>query len=176
MADRSNRQTEIAIYDPATNEPISTTTDAGFPGKRYLDVNVYGTIDANISGDESPTKYQDRAHKDIPGTSVSTTDVSLFLFTGTGILDFIAISTGSSTYEVALKVDGTEVWRFSMAELNTIGLSNATNVPIWAEVANKNFRYNPRAGSGFSTSIEVIGRSTTGTQTLDHIILYREKV
>jgi hypothetical protein len=135
-------------------------------------------VDATISGDESPTLYQDRVHKDIPGQVVTTAaDVVLYTFTGApGLVDFIAVSSGNQNYEVALKVDGIERWRFTMADLNAVGLSNATNVPVWAENANKNFRYRPFSGSGFSTSFEIIGRATVGTQTLAHVVIYREKV
>jgi hypothetical protein len=170
MADINDDTLNTTLYDENGNA-VSVIQD----GSLYR-LAIDG--DVTISGDESPTLYQDRYHKDIPGQVVTTAaDVTLFSFTGSpGLLDFIAVSSGNANYEMSLKIDGVEVWRFSMDDLGDVGLSNATNVPVWAENANKNFRYRPFSGSGFSNSFEVLGRATVGTQTLAHIVMYREKV
>jgi len=169
MADINDDTLNTTLYDEAGNA-VSVIQD----GSLYR-LAIDG--DVTISGDESPTKYQDRMHIDPVGQVVTTAgDTSLFSFTGIGLLDFVAVSSGNANYEIALKIDGVEVFRTSMSDLNDIGLSNATNVPIWAENANKNYRYNPNQGSGFGVSAEVLGRATVGTQTLSHMVMYREKV
>jgi hypothetical protein len=133
-------------------------------------------VDATISGDESPTKYQARFAFDEIGDVLNTaTDVSLFLFTGVGILDFIGIGGSNSNFIVVIKIDGVERLRVSTAQLNAIGLVNTTTSPIWVETADKNFRYNPAEGAGFSVSFEVLARATVGTPTTTHFITYREK-
>ena len=167
MADLNDDTQNVTIYDELGN-PVKVFLNA--TGNRLA-------VDATISGDESPTKYAVRMHIDPIGVVVGATDVSLFAFTGApGLLDFVATSSGNASYEVAVLIDGVEVFRTTMADIGSIGLSNASNVPIWAENANKNYRYNPKSGSGFENSFDVVARATTGTQTLTHMIMYREKV
>jgi len=168
MGDLNDKTQNVNIWDDAKTKAVSVITDQNL--ERLA-------VDATISGDESPTKYAPRMHIDVAGQVVGLTDVSIFSFSGSpGLLDFIAISSGNASYEVALKIDGIEVYRVSMSDLGVIGLSNAVNVPIWAETANKNFRFNPKEGAGFSSSVEVLARATVGSQTLSHMMLYREKV
>jgi len=165
MADQNDLTTDVSLYDESGN-PVKVFL---YPSGNRL------AVDATISSDESPTKYSARSHIDTVGQVVGATDVSLFSFTGVGLLDFVATSSGNANYEIALKIDGVEAFRTTMADLGSIGLSNAVNVPIWAETANKNFRFNPQNGSGFTTSVEVLARSTVGTQTIAHMVMYREK-
>ncbi len=63
-----------------------------------------------------------------------------------------------------------------MADLGSgIGLGNATNVPLWAETANKNFRYSPKQGGDFTDSFEVLAKATTTpTGTVNWLVNYRE--
>jgi len=132
-------------------------------------------VDATISGDESPTKYQLRWDIDAVGDSVPSTDTLLFSFSGTGILDFIATSSGNAGYDISIIIDGSERFRTTMAELGAIGLSNAVNVPVWAETALKNFRINPSEGFGFSTGFDVYAKSTGAARTITHAVMWREK-
>ena len=82
---------------------------------------------------------------------------------------------GGSSYEAIIKVDGVEQLRISMTDLGAnLGLANGTNVPMWAETANKNFRFHPNEGMGFSYSIEILARSTSGSNTVKHICMYKE--
>jgi hypothetical protein len=134
-------------------------------------------VDATISGDESPTKYSLRFDIDPVGVSVGLTDTRIHYYEGTpGILDFVALGTNIQTYEAIIKIDGIEQFRASMGDLGDLGLANATNVPYWAENANKNFRLHPNTGFGFENSFEVLARSTVGTKTILHTTLWREKV
>lgn len=91
-----------------------------------------------------------------------------------GKLDFIATVAGASTYEIRLTVDGNVIFTISMSDLSTLGLSNATNVEMWAETADKNFRYHPNVPVDFTTSIKIEARATSGTPVLKKIIHYRE--
>jgi hypothetical protein len=143
-------------------------------------LNVTGNrlaVDATISGDESPTKYSLRFDIDPVGDSVGLTDTVLYSFSGSpGILDFVGLSANIQTYEAIINIDGVEQFRASMSDLGDLGLSNATNVPTWAENANKNFRLHPNTGFGFENSFEIIARSTVGTKTILHTVMWREKV
>ena len=169
MADLSDRNTDVSIHDNATNAAVTTT--AGIGSKVLLDVN------ATVSGDESPTKYQLLTDYDATGTSVTTADTELFSYTGIGVLSFVAVSSGtSSLWEVIINIDGTERIRISMADLGSnLGLNSGTT-PIWVGTANKEFRYHPTPEIGFTTSFSVEARATSGTQSLTHLVLYKEKV
>jgi len=107
----------------------------------------------------------------------TTTDDILFSVTGTGTLDFVAITGSNANFEITIEVDGVERIRISMAELASIGLGNATNVPFWAETANKNFRYSPNIPVGYTTGFRIMAISTgTPLATVKHMTLYRERV
>ena len=111
----------------------------------------------------------------VAGISLNTsTDTSLLLITDEGKIDFIAIASSSANFEAVIKIDGTEVLRIKMSELGSdIGLSNATNVPLWVETANKNFRYSPDEGVDFTTSFEILAKALTGTPTVNWLVNHR---
>ena len=156
------------------NKLITVTTDGV---KERLDCNMDGS-EVIISDSESATKYQMQTDFDAVGTLLNTTtDEVLFSDTGTGTLDFVAISGSTSGFEIAIEVDGTERIRITMAELASIGLSNAVNVPFWAETANKNFRYSPNIPVGYTASFRILAKATGAPlATVDHLILYRERI
>ena len=167
MADRNNRQAEVSLWGPSNKQLTSTTIG----GKELLDVN------ATVSNDESPTKYQLLTDYDATGTSVTTTDTELFSYSGIGVVSFIAVTNATtSNWEVVINVDGTERFRITMSDLgSTLGLTDGY-APIWTQTANKQFRYHPTPEIGFTTGFSVEGRATTGSTTLSHLILYKEKV
>lgn len=134
-------------------------------------------VDAYVSSDDSPTKYTLGTNYNTTGSSVGVTDFILFSYTGgSGVIDFIATSAGNSTYEIAIYTDSTQRFRMTMGELGSdLAVANATNVPLWVETANKNFRWNPPTQVGFEDSFKVVARSTTGTNVIKHLIMYRTK-
>ena len=167
MADRSNRQAEMSVWGP-DNKQITSTTDAA---KERLDVKA--TIEG---GSFQLTPF-------IPVTNFNSTGVALNDSTWTtllsqtseqGKLDFIACSSGASTYMIRLTVDGSVVFSVSMSDLSAIGLSNAINVPIWAETADKNFRYHPKEGVDYTDSLLIEAKAVTGTPTLKYLITHRD--
>jgi len=89
-----------------------------------------------------------------------------------GKLSFIAISGLKSNYRVRVDIDSTTVYDISMAELSAIGLANATNVDIWAEKANKNFRYHPNEPVDFNNSVDIYAKSTGSTMTVYYLITH----
>lgn len=91
-----------------------------------------------------------------------------------GKLDFIGIAGSLSTYEIRVTVDSVVIFTISMSDLSAIGLSNATNVEMWVEVADKNFRYHPNAPVDFTSNLKIEIRATTGTPTAKYLIHYRE--
>jgi len=168
---------DVSLHDDTSTaadpKPISSDLDPG-DGKRKL----YVFANATISGDESPTKYQQRIdfESTTPVTVTNAGDTSIFLFTGIGLLDFVSLQGSRSGYEFVLKVDGVEQVRISMDNLNDIGLTTPSNVPIWVETADKNFRYHPFGSAGFSTSFEILAKATGAADVeLNHLITYREK-
>ena len=164
---------DVAIHDNAS------TSSTPLPVNTILDGSVRRlAVDATISADESPTKYQIRQDFDTSGTAVPNgSDTSLFIFTGTGLLDFVGISGSTSSYTAIINIDGVEQIRISMSDLSSLGLSNATNLPTWADTANKNYRFRPYVGSGFGTSFEILVEGTgPPNPTVNWIVTYREKV
>jgi len=113
---------------------------------------------------------------DSSGTSIDSATFTSFLsVTGTeGKLDFIACAGLTSNYRIRVTIDGTQIYDIAMSDLNAIGLANATNVELWAETANKNFRYRPNIPVDFTTSLLVEGKATGATLTLYYLIAHRE--
>lgn len=130
-------------------------------------------VDAAITdGNFQLVPFTPEFHYSVAGTALNTsTDTSLYSETDVGKIDFVSIGGSNSNFEVVIKVDGVELLRIPMDDLGTLGLSNATNVPIWAETANKNFRYSPKQGVDFTTSYEILAKATSNpTPTVNWLI------
>lgn len=125
-------------------------------------------VDSNVEGGVSLQRFLGEVTFDISGIALNiSTDTSLISQSGNGQLDFICIAGSNSSYEVILKIDGVEKFRIDMDDLGSdLGLSNATNVPVWVETANKNFRFHPTVPMDFTTSFEILAKAT-GTPTPD---------
>ncbi|MBW1672066.1 MAG: hypothetical protein JRJ45_00220 [Deltaproteobacteria bacterium] len=145
--------------------------------KERLDCNIDGST-VIVSDSESATKYQMKTDFDAVGDLLNvTTDTVLHSETGTGTLDFVAITGSNASFEITIEVDGVERIRITMAELAAIGLSNATNVPFWAETANKNFRYSPNIPVGYTTGFRILAKASgTPLPTVKHLTLFRERI
>lgn len=175
MADINDLTQNVNIWDDGKSKSVTVTTDGA---KERLDCNMDGS-EVVISDSESATKYQLNSDYDATGDALNTsTDTVLHTVTGqSGTLDFVAVTGNNSNFEVVIEVDSIERIRISMASLASIGLSNATNVPIWAEVANKNFRYSPLLPIGYTTGFRILAKATgTPTPTVKHLTMYRERV
>jgi len=166
MADINDLSKDVSIHNETTNAAVTTTTDGA---KERLDVN------ATIDYDESPTKYQLKTHKDTTGTVVTTSDTTLFTFTGQGVIDLVAVNSAtSSNWGIIILIDSIERLRLTMGELGSdLGLTDS-NFDIVSQTANKQFRWKPTQ-IGFSTNFTIQAYATTGTQTLPHLILFRER-
>lgn len=148
-----------------------------------VDVNLVAgiyrlAVDAALTdGNFQLQPFVPEFHYSVAGTALNTsTDTVLFTETDIGKIDFICVVGSNANFEVALDVDGTEVLRISMSDLGTLGLSNATNVPIWAETANKNFRYSPKQGVDFTTSFTLSAKATaTPVPTVNWLINDRKE-
>jgi len=154
---------DVNITNDAGDKKVTVTTDGA---KERLDVTLGDELSFQLQA------FTPEFHFDVAGVALNTsTDTSLYSETGVGKIDFVAIASGTSNYEVIIKVDGVEILRIEMGELGSdIGLANATNVPLWVETANKNFRYSPKQGVDFTTSFEVLAKATTGTPTVTWLI------
>jgi len=168
--DLNDLTTNVNIWNDAKTKSVTVTTDGAH---ERLDVNVDGAV--SIDYDESPTKYQLKTHKDTAGTTVTTSDTTLFTFSGQGVIDLVAVnSVTSSNWGIVINIDGVERLRLTMSELGSdLGLTDS-NFDIVAQTANKQFRWKPTQ-IGFSTSFTIEAYATTGTQTLPHLILFRER-
>lgn len=167
MADLTDLTQNVSLHDEVTDDAVTTTVDGS---KVLLDVA------AVVTDSEAPTKFQLKTSYDTTGTSLNTsTDTQLFTFSGSGLIDLIAINSAtSSAWEVIIKIDGTERIRITMTDLGTnLGLTNS-DYEMVAETANKQFRYHPSA-IGFTTSFTVLAKATTGTPSVNYMVLYREK-
>ena len=165
MAILEDESHNVQIFtDSAGLKPLTSTTDGA---KERLDVNA----------SSDPTAYQLDTDYDATGVSVTTSgDTELFSFTGAGIIDYISITNPtSSNYEIVINIDASESLRITMADLGSSFNLTSGDSPIWASTANKVFHFRPDQGSGFTTSFSVEGKATTGTQTLRHIVLFRDQ-
>jgi hypothetical protein len=174
MADLNDYTQNVSIYPEGSANPITSTTDGV---KERIDCNMDGS-EIIISDSESATKYQLQTDFDAVGDLLNqSTDNVLYSTTGTGTLDFIAVTGSNANFEVTIEIDGTERIRITMAEIGSIGLSNATNVPMWAETALKNFRYSPNLPVGYTTGFRILAKSVSAQNpTVTHLTMYRERV
>ena len=157
---------DVNITNDAKTKKVTVTTDGV---KERLDVTLGTTAEFQLRA------WLPLIDFDATGVALNTsTWTTLLTITDEGKLDFIACVGGSSSYRIRLTVDGTEAFDISMTDLNDIGLSNATNVPMWAETANKNFRYHPKTEVDFQTSLLVEAKALTATPNLRHLITYRQ--
>lgn len=168
MADDDNVTDNVTLWDNDGDREVSIITD-GSEERLAVDSLITG-------GNFQLQPFTPVFDFDTSDTSLNTsTDTSLKNVTSTtGKIDFIAIVGSQSNYEVVLKVDGSEILRITMSILGAdIGLANATNVPLWVETANKNFRYSPKQGVDFTDSFELLAKATSGTPTVNWLVNYR---
>jgi hypothetical protein len=157
MADLNDLTTNVNIWNDDKSKSVTVTTDGS---KERLDV------DANVSGGviiAQKNPYFD--YSDL----TNGVDYSVKSVTAKGTIDFIQILCKNASYEVAIKIDGTERIRISQSDLGTIGLlsSNSTNIPIYAASASKIFSFLPPSPDGFATSFEVIVQATSAGNSID---------
>lgn len=176
MADITNPTTNVSLYggdNPSDRSKAVTSTTDG--SKERLDVDVTGSV--SIDYDESPTKYQLKSDYDASGTSVaSSPDTTLYTFSGQGVIDLVAVNClTSANWGVDIYIDGTSRLRISMPDLGSnLGLTNS-DFDVVTETANKQFRWKPTQ-IGFTTSFTIKAYATGSTVTLNHLILFRERV
>jgi len=172
MADINDLTQNVSIYPEGSSSPITSTTDGA---KERLDVNVAGSV--AIDYDESPTKYQLKTNYNATGTSVaSSPDTTLYTYSGAGVIDLVAVnSTTSSGWGIDIEIDGTSRLRITMSQLGSdLGLTSV-GFDVVAETANKQFRWHPQQ-IGFTTSFTVKAYATGSTVTLNHLIMFRERI
>ena len=169
MADLNDQTGNVSLHNETTDAAVTTTTDGA---KERLDVTL---------GDEQSFQLQAFTPKSdfsVASTLLNTsTDTTLKLVTGTvGKVMFIAIAGSNSNYQVSLAIDGVVPGTITMTELGSdLGLSNATNVPLWVETANKNFRFHPTQAVDFTDSFEIIVKASgTPAPTVNWIVMWRE--
>lgn len=165
MSDDLTLINNTTLYNEDGTKAVTLTTDGS---KERLDVST--------PADTDPTQYTLEFDTDFTGIVVTNAaDVDIVSVTGSGLIDFIRISSGSSGYEIAIEIDGVERFRGTMNNVgNDVALSNATNVQIWVDTANKNFGFNPSEGVGYATSFKVKAKATGANVTLTHLMQYRE--
>lgn len=161
MPDDDNVTSNVSIWDNAGDKEVTVLTD-GSVERLAVDANVSGGV---IIAQREP-------YFDYSAASVSLTngvDYSVKSVTAKGTLDFVQILCKNASYEVAIKIDGTERLRISQADLGTIGLlsSNSTSIPIYAASASKIFSFLPASPDDFATSFEIIVQATSSGNSID---------
>ena len=169
MSESNDKTQNTTLYDELGNE-------VGV----ILDGSIYRLqVEAQLTADTSFQLQAFNPKSDFDSTGISlntsTWDTLLEITTTRGKLDFIAMSGASSQYEVRITVDSVVFVTIGMPDLSAIGLSNATNVEMWAETADKNFRYSPNDPVDFVDNLKIEVRALTATPNLKHLILYREE-
>ena len=170
MGDQNDRSTDVSIHNESTDAAVTTTTDGA---KERLDVAA-----KIVGGSFSLSAFAPETDFSVSGTALNTsTDTTLYTQTDVGKVDFIVVVGSNSNYEVVLEVDAVEVFRVKMSELATLGLSNATNVAMWAETANKNFRYHPNEGVDHLTNWTLKAKATGNpTPTVNWLTNHRTEI
>jgi len=168
MSDINDLTQNVNIWNDAKSKSVTVTTDGA---KERLDVEA--TI---VGGTFTLTAFTPKVDFDVSDTVLNTsTDTTLLTFSGTGKIDFIAIEGSVSSYEVTIEIDSTEIVRIKMSELGSgLGLSNATNVPLWVETANKRFRLHSQSGDDFLTNFTIKAKAVSGSPTVNWLVKYRE--
>ncbi len=175
MADITNPTANVTIFggdNPALAKAITSTT---VDTKERLDVDVTGSV--SIDYDESPTRYQLKTNYNATGTSVaSSPDTTLYTYTGAGVIDLVAVNClTSANWGIDIYIDGTSRLRITMSQVGSdLGLTNGA-FDIVAETANKQFRWHP-SQIGFTTNFTVKAYATGSTVTLNHLVMFRERV
>ena len=172
MADINDPTVNVNLWNDAKTKSVTVTTDGA---KERLDCNMDGS-EVIISDSEAATRYQLKSDYDVSGIALNTsTDTQLYTFSGEGVIDLVAVnSPTSSNWEITVKIDGTERLRITMANLGSaLGLTNS-DFDVVAETANKQFRYRPRS-IGFTSSFTILAKATTGTPSVNYMILFRER-
>ena len=172
MADLNDLTQNVSIHNDVTDADVTTTTDGA---KERLDCDVTGAV--TIDYDESPTRYQLKTDYDSTGTSVaSSPDTTLYTYTGAGVIDLVSVNgLTSSNWGVDILIDGTSRLRITMAEVGSdLGLTDG-NFDIVAQTANKQFRWHP-SQIGFTTSFTIKAFATGTTVTLNHLVMFRERI
>lgn len=165
------------------NDPTLNVNIANDGNTKLVTVITDGSVerlavDANVTGGVILQRFTPKFSYSTANTALNTsTNVTLINISDDAQLDFIAITGSLATYEVAIVIDTVEVLRINMNDLGaTLALANATNVPIWADTANKNFRFSPRTPIDFISNITVKAKATAGSPTVNWLINYRSLV
>jgi len=169
VADQNDLTTNVALYEEGKTDSVTQTTDGA---KERLDVTLGDSFSFQLQAFAPVTDF------DSTGITITSSAWSslLSVTSSKGKLDFIACVGGSSGYRVRLTVDSTVCYDIAMSDLNAIGLSNATNVPMWAETANKNFRYNPSSPVDFVDNVTIEAQATGADVLLKYLITHRTAV
>lgn len=174
MSEQNDQTHNITLYDELGNQ-VNVILING----------IYRlAVDVNQEGGVALQKFKPEVDFETatPVVINASTDTSLFLETGhPGKIDFIGIQgTTNSNYEVVLKVDTVEIFRIPVSDLGTIlDMTGNTGLPLplWTEVANKNFRYHPNLPVDFDNSFEVLVKSTMNPlTTVTWLTVHRELI
>ena len=159
---------DMHIINPSdSTKKVTTTTDGA---KELLDVSLGEDLSFQLQAFTPVFNFS------VSSTALNTsTDTSLLSITAKGKVDFVSIAGSNANFEFVFKLDGSEILRIKMSEVGSdLGLANATNIPMWAETANKNFRFRPFEGVDFTTSFQVLCKATgTPTPTVNFLINHR---
>lgn len=107
MADITNSTQDVSIIDNSTGAAVKVNSN----GELLTAANI--SVSSLTLKKYTPLFHSDRTH--IP---ISTTDVSLFSYSGVGKLDFISFMATSDEAQFILLVDGVEVLRQDIEPLN----------------------------------------------------------
>lgn len=167
MADLSDQTQDVAVWNEARTKAVSVITDGSV--ERLA-------VDADITGGNFDLQpFTPKVSFDAAGVTITTAWTTILNVTATeGKLDQIACVVNSSNYQVRLTVDSVVIFTITMANLSALGLSNGTNIEMWVETADKNFRYHPNVPVDFTLNLKVEVSMTSGSGTLYYITHHRE--
>jgi hypothetical protein len=144
-----------------------------------LDIHEFTNVEGGIG--TSDANLVQKVFTDT-GVGLTTSDTTILSVTGTGILQHIVANFEDDKTELAVEIDGVEVFRFAAEDLDDTGLYNLAgdakigHVPIRLGRDSKMIIVDWFSSpAGYHDSFEVICRMTSGAKDLRGIIVhYRE--
>jgi hypothetical protein len=174
MADLNDLTTNVNIWDDAKSKSVTVTTDGS---KERLDV------DARMSGGGSDMNNAKPkfTHSKTPISLTAGVDTSLVTITDEGYIDFISVLFSSNATEIILKVDGTEILRVDVSDIDDTGIYD-----LRASASNLSPAIYTRGGSHiiidwnsmpsyFATSVQLLAKhADSGKEMTSYFIRWRE--
>lgn len=108
--------------------------------------------------------------------TLSPTGVSIFSFTGKGILESMILEVEDSVTDLELLIDGVQNFKFNLDHIDSLGINDKpSNGPFSLASGGKTIHFFPRNPIYFSTSFEFKGYHAGSKKIRGYLITYLEE-